>query len=191
MDQLGGMCDSPAARLSVIRFTETGCSAEALFGRICGLGVRRTRWSVERAAVTGVSLRCGFKQALAVADALAAGDLQAGQEMYRRRRRLSDLMSRLILALSSRARVRQRLLNALSGSPRVMNFGLAVPGVSPTTAIPLFSTATFFARFLIGRSFERPSSRPAAYRPESTSAAQTTITPISSIISTPTSKRCG
>jgi 2-polyprenyl-6-methoxyphenol hydroxylase-like FAD-dependent oxidoreductase len=143
-------------------------------------------------AITGEGLSLGFRQAFALADALAADDMQAYEEAHRRLRHLPDLMSRFMLAVGGRARLRRRVLHALNATPRMMSFALAVhTGVLPITALPLASTVGFIGRLLIGRSFERLSARQAAYQHALIGATQAAIMRISRIIPVGTSEKCG
>jgi 2-polyprenyl-6-methoxyphenol hydroxylase-like FAD-dependent oxidoreductase len=143
-------------------------------------------------AITGEGLSLGFKQAVALADALAADDLPAYEEAHRRLRRIPDLMSRFMLAIAGRSALRRRVLRALNATPSLMSFGVAVhTGVLPIGALPLTSIAGFFGRLLIGSSFERLSSRREAYGCPLIGPAQTPVQPISGIISTGTREKGG
>ncbi|MBV8452303.1 MAG: FAD-dependent monooxygenase, partial [Deltaproteobacteria bacterium] len=123
-----------AARGAICSATTMGsviCDRVALIGDAAGA----------MDAITGEGLSLGFRQAFALADALAADDMQAYEEAHRQLRRLPDLMSRFMLAVGGRARLRRRILHALNATPRMTSFGLAVhTGVLPITALPLAST---------------------------------------------------
>jgi flavin-dependent dehydrogenase len=70
-------------------------------------------------AITGEGLCLSFRQATALADALAAGDLRQYQTAHRRLARRPMLMGRLLLLLDSQARVRHRGLRALAAHPEL------------------------------------------------------------------------
>ena len=68
-------------------------------------------------AVTGQGLSLAFGQALALADALRAGDLRQYEAAHRRIMRLPRLMSALMLTMDSNAEVRRRAIYALAHAP--------------------------------------------------------------------------
>jgi flavin-dependent dehydrogenase len=70
-------------------------------------------------AITGEGLGLGFRQATALADALAADDLRQYQAAHRRLARRPMLMGRLLLLLDSQAKVRHRALRALAEHPEL------------------------------------------------------------------------
>jgi flavin-dependent dehydrogenase len=70
-------------------------------------------------AITGEGLGLGFRQATALADALAAGDMRQYQAAHRRLARRPMLMGRLLLLLDSQAKVRHRALRALAEHPEL------------------------------------------------------------------------
>lgn len=65
-------------------------------------------------AITGEGLGLSFRQALALADALEAGDLEKYQLAHRRLARRPHLMSRLLLLLDSCTPLRRRVLQGLA-----------------------------------------------------------------------------
>jgi menaquinone-9 beta-reductase len=77
-------------------------------------------------AITGDGLCLAFRQAALLAEALAANDLGLYDKASRRITRSPVLMSRLMLFMSSRARLRQRVLRALTAQPRVFSTLLAI-----------------------------------------------------------------
>jgi menaquinone-9 beta-reductase len=77
-------------------------------------------------AVTGEGLSLGFRQALALAEALEAGDPRQYQSAHRRLARRPLLMGRLMLLLDARASLRERTMRALALDPRVFSRLLAV-----------------------------------------------------------------
>jgi flavin-dependent dehydrogenase len=68
-------------------------------------------------AITGEGLCLSFRQATALADALAAGDLSEYQAAHRRLARRPTLMGRLLLLLDSQAKVRDRAMRTLAAHP--------------------------------------------------------------------------
>jgi menaquinone-9 beta-reductase len=102
-------------------------------------------------AITGEGLSLGFRQAVALADALATDRLQQYQAAHRRLKRSPNLISALMLCISSRTRLRRRVTQALAERPSLMNFALAAnTGVrrlrpfrscQPLVSFPTSSTA--------------------------------------------------
>ena len=68
-------------------------------------------------AITGEGLCLAFRQALALAAALAADDLSAYQTTHRRIARLPAWMARLMLLLDRHPALRRRIMRALSSDP--------------------------------------------------------------------------
>ena len=77
-------------------------------------------------AITGEGLALGFRQALALADALERGDLSRYEAAHRKLARRPALMGRLMLVLDGRPRLRERTLRALASDARVFARLLAV-----------------------------------------------------------------
>ncbi len=77
-------------------------------------------------AITGEGISLAFRQALALADALAAGDLAAYQTAHRRMRRRPACMARLMLMLDRFPRLRPRVLRAFAAEPAIFERLLAV-----------------------------------------------------------------
>jgi flavin-dependent dehydrogenase len=77
-------------------------------------------------AITGEGLSLGFRQAMALADALERGDLSSYEEAHRRLARRPALMGRLMLVLDGRPRLRERTLRAMAADARVFARLLAV-----------------------------------------------------------------
>ena len=77
-------------------------------------------------AITGEGLSLGFRQAIALADALEANDLSQYQAAHRRLARRPSLMGRLMLLLSGHASLRERTLQAFMSDPRIFAQLLAV-----------------------------------------------------------------
>jgi menaquinone-9 beta-reductase len=65
-------------------------------------------------AITGEGLRLGFRQAAALADALAVGNLRSYQAAHRGLSLRPVLMGRLMLMLDGRSALRERVLRALA-----------------------------------------------------------------------------
>jgi len=77
-------------------------------------------------AITGEGLCLAFRQALALADALAAGDLKPYQAAHRRLALRPILMSRLLLAMDRQAWLREGALRAMAFEPRIFRKMLSV-----------------------------------------------------------------
>jgi flavin-dependent dehydrogenase len=77
-------------------------------------------------AITGEGLCLGFRQATALADALAAGDLSRYQDAHRRLARRPAFMGRLMLLLDGRTALRERAMRALASDADVFSRLLAV-----------------------------------------------------------------
>jgi menaquinone-9 beta-reductase len=77
-------------------------------------------------AITGEGLALGFRQALALAPALAAGDLASYAAEHRSVRQLPEFMARSMLLLDSSAGIRRRTLLALAKRPALFERMLAV-----------------------------------------------------------------
>jgi flavin-dependent dehydrogenase len=77
-------------------------------------------------AITGEGLALAFRQALALAPALAAGDLPAYAAAHRRVSRLPEFMARSMLLLDSSSVIRRRTLRALTQQPELFEQMLAV-----------------------------------------------------------------
>jgi len=70
-------------------------------------------------AITGEGLRLAFRQASALADALAVGDLSHYQHAHREIARRPRLMGNLMLWLSRRRQLRARLFRAIQAQPHL------------------------------------------------------------------------
>jgi hypothetical protein len=70
-------------------------------------------------------LGLAFRQAVALAGAIAGGDLTCYQAEHRRINRLPEIMSRLLLALEDRPRLRRRAVLALAKERRLFERLLA------------------------------------------------------------------
>src|SRR5215472_1747890 len=68
-------------------------------------------------AITGEGLRMSFRQALALADAFEAGELQEYQTPHNRLARRPRVMARLLLLLDHFAPLRKRVLHGLASDP--------------------------------------------------------------------------
>jgi flavin-dependent dehydrogenase len=77
-------------------------------------------------AITGEGLCLLFQQSVALADALAAGDLERYQAAHRRIGRRPEFMADLMLLLDSRSRLRRRAIRALAGHPALFGRILAM-----------------------------------------------------------------
>jgi flavin-dependent dehydrogenase len=77
-------------------------------------------------AITGEGLAMSFRQALALAPALAAGDLSAYTAAHRQISSLPEFMARSMLLLDSSSLIRRRALRAMSRQPALFAKMLAV-----------------------------------------------------------------
>ena len=71
-------------------------------------------------AITGEGLGQSFRQALALADALEAGELQEYQTAHNRLARRPQVMARRLLLLDHLAPLRKRVLHGLAGDPDLL-----------------------------------------------------------------------
>jgi flavin-dependent dehydrogenase len=89
-------------------------------------------------ALTGEGIALGLREARALADAIAAGDLRRYGRAQRRLARLPELLTRLLLAAERRPRLRRRLIAALSQDPALFARLLGVhSGVLPPRGLGL------------------------------------------------------
>lgn len=77
-------------------------------------------------AVTGEGLAMAFRQALALAPAIADGDLRSYENAHREISSLPDFMARSMLLLDDKAWLRRRTLRAFAREPRLFQRLLAV-----------------------------------------------------------------
>jgi flavin-dependent dehydrogenase len=86
-------------------------------------------------SLTGEGLGLAFRQAEALAEAIACDDLTRYQAAHRRINRLPEMMSRLLLALENRSRLRRRAIVALAKEPRLFErlLGADTGAFSPLT----------------------------------------------------------
>ncbi|MFN7995825.1 MAG: NAD(P)/FAD-dependent oxidoreductase [Bryobacteraceae bacterium] len=77
-------------------------------------------------AITGEGLCQAFRQAIALADSLASGDLAHYQAEHRRLARLPALMANCMLAMDRSATLRERALRALAAQPRAFRKMLSI-----------------------------------------------------------------
>jgi flavin-dependent dehydrogenase len=76
-------------------------------------------------AITGEGLHLAFRQAAALADALAIDDLSPYAAAHRRLQRMPQLMARLLLLLDGNERLRRAAFRALATIPSLFNGMLA------------------------------------------------------------------
>jgi flavin-dependent dehydrogenase len=91
-------------------------------------------------ALTGEGLCQSFRQALALADALEAGDLESYQTAHRRLAWQPNLIGRLLLRLDQYSSVRKRALRALAKDPDLFSRLLAIH-VGETSALHSLTTS--------------------------------------------------
>lgn len=109
-------------------------------------------------AITGQGLSLGFRQALALADALAADDPARYQRAHRGFVRTARWMARLMLAAGAHRAWRRRLLDALNGSPHLFDYMLGIhTGAAALRNLPLGAIAGFCARLSAPRFFKEGS----------------------------------
>lgn len=99
-------------------------------------------------AITGEGLRLGFRQAQALAESLAAGDLRGYGEAHRRLMRKPVAMGRLMLLLDGRTRLRERVIRALSSDARLFERLAAVHVGDASRAQVASAGATLGWRFV-------------------------------------------
>ena len=85
-------------------------------------------------AITGQGLFLAFSQALALADAMAGGDLRRYEAAHRRLSRRPAFMARLMLMMDGRPRLRRRVMRIFEEEPRLFGRMLAVH-VGTATAV--------------------------------------------------------
>jgi flavin-dependent dehydrogenase len=117
--RLGG-----AARLTRVRGSLTSTGSLPLVWRENLALVGEASGSVD--AITGEGLTMAFQQALALAAALAAGDLRLYQAAHRRIMRRPNFMNRLLLSMDRHAMLRQRVLRAFCAEPGLFARMLAI-----------------------------------------------------------------
>jgi flavin-dependent dehydrogenase len=116
------LADAPHATIERGAIT-ANCSLPRVYrGRVALVG--DASGSVD--AITGEGLCLAFRQALALADALAAGDLKPYQAAHRRLVLRPTLMSRLLLAMDRQAWLREGALRAMASEPRIFHKMLSV-----------------------------------------------------------------
>jgi len=92
-------------------------------------------------AITGDGLRLAFRQALALADAMAANDLTQYQRAHRKLARRPMLMGNLMLWLGRNPRIRARVLRAMHDNPELFARLLATHAADGNSA-QLLATGT-------------------------------------------------
>jgi flavin-dependent dehydrogenase len=143
-----------AARLAGARATTPERGAPCVLRRLRGLC--RGRFALIGDAsgsvdpVTGEGLGLAFRQAVALAGALRAGDLRRYQLAHTRIARMPRLMSRLALAMDGSAWLRCRALRALAAEPglfaRLLDAHMEGRGHSPLGAVDALRLAWRLAR---------------------------------------------
>jgi menaquinone-9 beta-reductase len=99
-------------------------------------------------AISGEGLSLAFRQALALADALQAGDLRHYQIEHRRLSRRPRLMSRVLLFLAKRSQIRRRTFRTMQAAPNIFECMLAYHA-GETKRFELAATGAQFSwRFL-------------------------------------------
>lgn len=85
-------------------------------------------------AITGEGLAMGFRQAIALAEAISSGDLAAYEQAHRRIAALPHTMARAMLLMDASGWVRSRALRAFDAKPYLFQrlLSLHVGGLSPS-----------------------------------------------------------
>jgi len=82
--------------------------------------------SGSRDAITGEGLALSFHQAVALVEAMAAGDLESYVAAHRRIVRYPNTITRLLLLVERHPRLRRRVMRSLAADPRLMSRFLAL-----------------------------------------------------------------
>jgi menaquinone-9 beta-reductase len=99
-------------------------------------------------AITGEGLSLSFRQAIALADALAAGDLKSYRAAHRLLFRRPRIVGNLLLLLDRRSSLRERTMRALEAAPQLFERVLAYH-VGETQPLQLTAASAAFGwRFL-------------------------------------------
>ena len=85
-------------------------------------------------AITGEGLRLCFRQALALADAMEAGDLRRYESAHRKLALRPTRMCKLILMLTRNGRLRERAIRSMTAKPEIFGKLLAMHVGDSTTA---------------------------------------------------------
>jgi len=94
-------------------------------------------------AITGEGIAIAFRQAIALADALKAGDLSRYEAAHTRSMRLPRAMAALILSLDGRPVFRRRVLGAFQAQPAIFDRMLAVhTGAVPPASFGIGNTVS-------------------------------------------------
>jgi 2-polyprenyl-6-methoxyphenol hydroxylase-like FAD-dependent oxidoreductase len=99
-------------------------------------------------AITGDGLRLAFRQSVALAEALAAGDLTLYQRSHRHMARRTRMVGSLMLQLGRRPRLRRRVFCVLRNSPDLFARLLATHASDASSKQLLSTGAVFGLRFL-------------------------------------------
>lgn len=100
-------------------------------------------------AITGEGLALGFRQAMALADALERGDLSKYDAAHRRLGRRPALMGRLMLALDGRPWLRERAIRVMARDARLFARLLAVH-IGAVSRVHLAATGAMLGWRLVG-----------------------------------------
>ena len=101
-------------------------------------------------AITGEGLRLAFRQALALAQAMEAGNMREYQRAHRQLARRPLQMGRLILQLGRYGRIRSRMLRMLSRNPKLFARLLAIHVGQTTPGAAVAAGARLGWQFLAG-----------------------------------------
>ena len=104
-------------------------------------------------AITGEGLSIALRQALALGDALADGNLASYRVAHRRIMRMPRLMARLMLTMDGRTTLRQAALRALAGRPHLFSRLLAAHVGTLAPSAVLLDVAGLAGRTLVSGAF--------------------------------------
>lgn len=102
-------------------------------------------------AITGEGLGLGFRQALALADALEGGELEEYQAAHRRMASRPQVMARLLLLLDRFVGLRRRVLRVLASDPELFRRMLTANGDEASPALLAELTARLGWRLIAAK----------------------------------------
>lgn len=143
-DRLPEICPELGRRLDTAPATTPERGALTVSRRLRAVSRGRTALIGEASgsvdAVTGEGLSLTFEQALALGDALAAGDLTRYETAHRLIRRMPAFMAGLLLAMDRSPRLRVRALRAFSAEDSLFSRLLALRVSTPASPTPAART---------------------------------------------------
>jgi flavin-dependent dehydrogenase len=101
-------------------------------------------------AVTGEGMAIAFREALALAPALVAGELDGYARASKRLRRVPESLTELVLALTRRPALRHRAVRALAADPALFGRALGALGAGrPLRTVGIGAALRFGLRLLL------------------------------------------